>query len=126
MPSLRLIRAFLVTLSLAGAPAVALAQDYNPCVSTGIGAPPPPLPANQEQPPDQAVAQQRAFSHLRLVNGSGASHGMVAGAPRSGTASSHGSPHAAHGGGFGSGRIHGGGMHGGHGGGGHGHGGPRA
>lgn len=49
MPSLRLIRAFLVTLSLAGAPAVALAQDYNPCVSTGIGAPPPPLPANQER-----------------------------------------------------------------------------
>jgi hypothetical protein len=55
MPSLRTIQSLLVTLSLAAVPALALAQDYNPCVSTAVGAPPPPLPANQEQPPAPAA-----------------------------------------------------------------------
>jgi hypothetical protein len=54
MPSLRTIQALLVTLSLAAVPALALAQEYNPCVSTGVAAPPPPLPANQVQPPAPA------------------------------------------------------------------------
>jgi WXXGXW repeat (2 copies) len=54
MRNLRLIRAFLIALSLAAVPAFALAQVYNPCVSTAVAAPPPPLPANQEQPPPPA------------------------------------------------------------------------
>jgi hypothetical protein len=60
---------------------------------------------------DQAVAQQRAFSHLRLVNGSASTHGMVAGEPRSGGNSSHGSLHGAPSSGHFSDAIHGSGMH---------------